>query len=538
METVLPPESPKSLDGLARMLRARTNRYAWIGLGIALAALILGTLLSTLLQYGTISVDALVESQTGNPALWLLDAMPFLFLIWGQYIGILLSYQASAMVLDETRDLRERAHALEFQLTRQQVAGPQLGLPNRQSLFNAIREFTSTGGEAALLVFDCPQYLDMRYTGGESAAEDLLKQTISRVQSVLRETDLLAHYDGSDFAVLMRQVIDPEEGAKLAARIQLALDMPVSLAVGAVSVRTHIGIARLPEHGTEASALLRRAETAKFAASTLGRDTLVYAPRLEAEYAERPRLAAELHGALAHDGLVDEYRLQTSLVQALPPRLRLVPVWPHPRRQRLEESQFLDLPDRLSLIYGLTLWQLSQGLSRSIAWARPEGRPQIAVRLAQNALALKDLAPSVMRLLAAHDLPPQALALEVGEPALTRHAASGARQLSTLREAGVDVCLVDLGAAGTAASTPLHFPISQVTVAAELVQQAQQCEASRKVLHSQVSLCRDLGLNVVATGVDNHSIFEEIRQLGCHWAEGRQVGGATPAAEVSRLLAA
>ena len=538
MNKAQPPLAPRNLDSIARLLRSRTNRYAWIGLGIALAALLLGTLLSTLFQSGGISLAAMSEAQTSNPALWLLDGMPFLFLLWGQYVGTLLSYQAGALVLDETRDLRERAHALEFQLTRQQVAGPQLGLPNRQSLIAALREVGGHDSNGALLVFDCPQYMDLRYTGGEATAEELLRHMISRVQSVMRESDLLTQYDSSDFAVLMRKTSDGEDPMRLAGRIQLALDTPVSLAVGAVSIRTHIGIAIVSEHGTEATALLRRAETAKFAAATLGRDTLVYAPRFEAEYAERPRLAAELHGALAHEGLTDEYRLQRPLSPKLPTRLRLAPVWPHPRRQRLEETEFLDLPDRLSLIYGLTLWQLSQALSRSIAWARPEGRPQVAVRLGDNALALNDLAPSVLRLLAAHDVGAQSLALELSEVSLIRHHEHAHRQLQVLRSEGIEICLVGFGATGTSASTPLYYAISQVALCPRLLHAAVTQPAARTVLSAHVELARKLGLAIVASGLENEAQLELVRELGCDWADGDYIAEASPAIEVARLLAA
>lgn len=537
MNKVLPPLAPKSLDGIAQLLQSRTNRYAWIGLGIAAAALLVGTLLSALLRSGSISLQALVDAQVDNPALWLLDGMPFLFLLWGQYVGTLLSYQASAMVLDETRDLRERAHALEFQLTRQQVAGPKLGLPNREALLTALRE-CGGGGECALLVFDCPQYMDLRYSAGEAAAEDLLRHMVSRVQSVLRESDYLAHYDGSDFAVLMRRTRDGDDAGRLAARIQLALDTPVALAMGAVSIRTHVGIALLKEHGSEATALLRHAETAKFAAAARGRDAMVYAARLEAEYAERPRLATELHGALAHEGLVDEYRLQAPLQGGLAPRLRLAPVWPHPRRQRLEEAEFLDLPDRLSLIYGLTLWQLSQALSRSVAWTRSQRRPQVAIRLGDNALALGDLAASVLRLLAAHDLEGRSLALEITERSLLQHDDQARRQLPILRDEGVATCLVDLGGAGTSASTPLRYAISQVTLSPQLMREAAGSAGAERVLRAYVGLSLDLGLKLVAGGLDDTASLERARALGCHWGDGQCIGAATPAAEVAKLLAA
>jgi len=231
----------ESLDGAAGFLRARANRHAWFGLLLALATLIIATLLAALVDDGDITITGLLDAQQNNPALWFLDLMPLLFLIWGQYVGTVMSYQASAMVLDETRALREQTSLLEYRLGQAATPGQQLALPNRHGfeaeLNKAISRRRLRGGACAVLVISAEQFREVELSQGEQMAQELIEQLAQRLQNVLGAEEFLAHLGDDDFAVLQPRVADEGEPQRLAARIQLALDTPLTIARRATSLR-------------------------------------------------------------------------------------------------------------------------------------------------------------------------------------------------------------------------------------------------------------------------------------------------------------
>lgn len=515
-----------SLDDAAGFLRARANRHAWFGLLLALGTLLIATLLAALVEHGDITIAGLLEVQQSNPALWFLDFMPLLFLIWGQYVGTVMSYQAGAMVLDETRALREQASLLEYRLGQAETPGQQLQLPGRHAfeaeLNKAVSRRRLRGGGCAVLVISAEQFREVELSQGERIAQDLIEQLAQRLQNVLGAEEFLAHLGDDDFAVLQPRVADEGEPQRLAARIQLALDTPLTIARRATSLRLCIGIALHPAHGDDAATLLRQAETAKYAAAAAHLDHLVWQASLEDTRAEGPRLLAELHAALNHEGLADDYDLQLPLSSELAPRLRLAPYWLHPRRGRLEGADFLSRPRRNSLVHSLLLWLLREGLTRLSAWRELRADLGLVIRIPDGALEQLALADIVLRLLASHDLPAAALTLEVRERGLIG-GGQAQRQLSRLREAGIGVCLTGLGAIGATPATALHYAISELRLSPDLIALAGHDSAALAVLESTAALAQRLQLRLVLAGIDDERCERLGRTLSAHYIEGREV---------------
>lgn len=487
----------EGLNAAAGLLRSRTNRYAWYGLGVAILAILAATVLAARAAHGDTEWASLMRVHAENPALWLLDIMPLAFLIWGQYIGTILSYQAGAMLIDETSALREQTTILQHELERSPVEGHTLGLPNRHAFISLIgRALTRRrvhGMPVAVMTLASEQYHETEQSQGRDASYALVNQLTERLKSVLGENDILAHFGHDDFGILLPQVSDESEARRFASRLQFALDTPVTVGRQSLGLRVSIGIALAPEHGDDAETLIRHAEIAKYAAAGDQRDYRVYEPEMDDARSARPRRIAELHAALYNDGLADDYMLQQPQQAELPPRLRLMPYWNHPRQGRLEESEFLNLPDRLSLVHSLTLWQFREGLARLAQW-RGQGQPALGlvVRIADAALRQLALADMVTRLLGSHDLPATALTLEVTEAALIAGGSHARGQVATLRGAGVNLCVNGAGQPGSSALTSLYFPVNEARVSPLPLQRAlaevpmrEAFDALLKVLHHQ-----------------------------------------------------
>lgn len=512
------------LNKTAGFLRAKANRHAWTGLWIALAALCLAMALSSVLQFDALTIDTLQAIQQNNPAIWLLDAMPFLFLAWGQYIGTVISFQAGAIIADETRELREKNSKLEFELEHSGAQRQLTDLPNQwifaSRLSRVITRRAEHNGRCAVLVVDTQQYHEVALAQGGDAAREFIDQVAQRLGAAMAEGSVIGHFGYDDFAVLIQNVENEAAVLTIASRIQAALDVPLQIRRKPMSLRSSIGIAIYPEHGTDAAVLIRHAETAKYAASESVLECLVYRPELENERSEIPRLVAELHAALDHDGLSAEYLMQRPLRDQQAPRLRMVCSWQHPRRGQLQQDEFLNLPGRPSLIHSLTLWQLREACTQlAIARANVHPATLMSLRLGDSAYKVFALADTVTGLLRAHDLPNDALTLELRGSALDSDA-SAVKQLQTLRNQGVRISLVDVGGPSASAASVLYYPISEVQLVPELLLLARDQQNARHVLDSTVRMLEGLQISVTALGADNLELLALARIAGADYAEG------------------
>jgi diguanylate cyclase (GGDEF)-like protein len=537
-------DSLGTLNRTASFLRGKTNSYAWAGLGIAIAALLIAMLLSCYTQFGSLSLDYLLQVQKVNPALWLLDAMPLLFLAWGQHIGTVMSFHAGAMLLDETRALREQTSQLEYALDRSEDHSPLTDLPNQRNfaskLGRVIARRREHGGSCAVLVVDTQQYHEVALAHGEAAAREFISQLSQRLQSSLTQGSIIGHFGYDDFALLIRNVTGEPEALGIARRIQMALDTPLHIRREPMSLRSSVGVAIYPDHGEDAEALIRHAQTAKYAATAAGLDCLVYCPDLENARSETPRLVAEMHAALDHEGLAADYLPQQPLKAGLAPRLRMISYWLHPRRGRLDQAEFLALPGRPSLIHSLTLWQLREACAH-LAAARREINPQmvLSLRLADGAYAEFPLVESVTGLLRAHDLPGSALTLELRESALQGSSAA-LEQLQALRNEGVHICLTGIGGPCASPACILYFPLNEAQLVPELLMLARDQDTARRLLESTVLLLTNLGARVTACGVDTPELLALVQSTGVDYAEGLMAQAppaTTPDAQTTQLAA-
>ena len=532
--------SPLSLDGTAALLRSRITRHAWYGLLAAVGTLIIATVLATYVADGEVTMQGLIEAQKSNAALWFMDLMPFLFLLLSQYQGTVISYQASAMVLDETRELRDRANVLEFELSRDHSGGmgPNLGLPNRHALNTQLQRLIGrrrvAGESGAVMVLNTNHYHELAQAHGEDAAETLCRQIAKRLNTVMGEDDLLAHFGADDFALLIPQASSAEEAQRLAQRIQLALDTPLNINRSPLSVRANIGIALFPQHGDDAESVLRHAETAKFAAQADRRDFVVFAPTVQSERAEQMRLSADLHAALYNDGLSVQFQPQQALRDGAASRLRLRPHWQHPRRGRLDEEEILALPDRSSLVHALTLWQLREAMAHFSPIKAEHPELALVTRLPVQAMAQAGLVETIGRLLSAHDLPADSLTLEFEEAGLLSCSDAARVQLNVLRNEGVNLCLINLGQTGASPACLVDFPINEVTLPSLLLDHAENDKRSAALLRHTVQLIDELKVRCCITGVNDAAAFKRAQSVNGHWAEGDEIAAAVSVEDAPR----
>ena len=236
-----------SLSSNVALLKGKASKHAFYGVFIALIAIIIATVLVAYYNTGTITLVAIIEAQKENKALWLLNFMPFFFAFWGQYVSSMIAYEASAMVVDQTSELRAHTTALEQQAMHDVTHDPLTDLPNRVLLRDRLEQALNVAQHAkgllAILVMDLDRFKEINDTLGHYNGDRLLKQVAARLQGTVRDTDTVARLGGDEFAIMLPKVLAARDAAELARKIGKALQAPFGLEGLKLDVQASIGIA-------------------------------------------------------------------------------------------------------------------------------------------------------------------------------------------------------------------------------------------------------------------------------------------------------
>ncbi len=436
------------------------------------------------------------------------------------------------------RDITERKRA-EAALEHQALHDALTGLPNRallrdrlqQALLNAQRD----GESLALLLLDLDRFKEVNDTLGHQAGDQLLQQVAERLRGALRASDTLARLGGDEFAVVLPTAT--EAGAVLSAeRLTQALEAPFLVDEQPLEVRASIGIALFPDHADSAETLQRRADVAMYVAKRAGSGAAIYNPAQDQYSAERLALVGELRQAITAGALRLHYQpkvdVQTGRLLGAEALVR----WQHPQRGLVPPDQFIALAEQTGLIRPLTHWVLDAALRQCAAWRRAGREVPIAVNLSMRNLLDTQLPTLVAELLARHQVPPALLKLEITESAVMADPQRVIEIIRQLRALGVEFAVDDFGTGYSSLSYLKQLAIQQVKIDRSFVKGLAHDANDRAIVRATIELGHQLGLDVVAEGVEDRETLELLRALACDGAQGYYLSRPMPAAAFEAWL--
>jgi diguanylate cyclase (GGDEF)-like protein len=440
------------------------------------------------------------------------------------------------------RELREaagrvsRRHA-EARLAYLAYHDPLTDLPNRlllqdrlqQGLLNAHR----AGDPLALIVLDLDAFKAINDSLGHHAGDRVLQEIAGRLRAHLREIDTVARLGGDEFAILLPRT--DSEGATLVARKLLAeLREPLMLDGHPFVIGGSLGIASCPQDGVKADLLLQKADVAMYVAKAGGFGYAVYAEDRDRPAHQRLGLMTEIIDGIARREFSLHYQPVVHLQSGATLYLEGLARWVHPARGPMLPAEFVPFAEQISLIDPLTMLLIEQALAD---WARPAPSPApipVAVNLSPRSLREADFPDRVAALLQAHHAPPGALVLEITENVLVSDASRAISSLARLRDMGVRLALDDFGAGYSSLSYLRRLPVDVLKIDRSFVTGLAHDDA---IVRSTIDLAHDLGLEVVAEGVETPEARDRLAALGCDAAQGRFIAEPAPAAEIRRWLA-
>lgn len=446
------------------------------------------------------------------------------FAVGDNIVDYLLLLQSQQAALSQARDLANRLQESAAELNHQATHDALTGLPNRRLLADRFsqalgldaRNGTSTG----LLLVDLDRFKEVNDAFGHHFGDELLQQVGIRIVSTLRDIDTVARLGGDEFAVLLPNAGELADAEGVAARLLAALEAPFRVRGVDLNVEASVGIVISGCHGSDMITLMQHADIAMYVAKTQKLRSYVYHPQADGHSAVKLSLLGDLHRALGRGELLLHYQPKIRINSGDVTGAEALVRWQHPEHGLLKPADFIPLAEQTGLIEPLSRYVLSAAISQARAWIEV-GRPlTISVNLSARNLLHAGLPDVIGELLAQHGVPASALELEITESALMSQLEDARRLLGRLAAMGIRISIDDFGAGYTSLGQLIALSVTELKIDRSFVLAMTENQAHATIVRSVIDLGHNLGLTIVAEGVETQQALLTLGAFGCDLAQG------------------
>jgi diguanylate cyclase (GGDEF)-like protein len=413
-------------------------------------------------------------------------------------------------------------------------------LPNRllfhdradQAILAARRE----GSQVALMILDLDRFKEVNDTLGHHNGDLLLREIGDRVRSALRASDTLARLGGDEFGVLLPKVFDSAAALAIGETIRHALRQPFTLQGINLDLDASVGIALYPEHGSDVETLLQRADVALYLAKEERGSCALYSAERDEYSPGRLALVAELRRAIDEHELILYYQPKANLDNGQVAGVEALVRWQHPTSGLLPPNEFIPLAEHTGLIRELTLYVLRQALQQLASWEQEGIELTVAVNLSARDLLDFELPEVIAELLDANRVPATRLELEITESVLLSDPMRARAILVRLSEMGVKLAIDDFGTGYSSLAYLKRLPVHEIKIDRSFVTNMDNDPGNAAIVRSTIDLGHNLGLKVVAEGVETQTGWAQLKALNCDSAQGYHLSRAIPATELATWI--
>jgi diguanylate cyclase (GGDEF)-like protein/PAS domain S-box-containing protein len=449
---------------------------------------------------------------------------------------------AVAMIEDiSNRKVAEEALVRQAELNQHQALHDSLtGLANR-TLFRdriqqAIAAAARTNKPLAVLVMDLDRFKEINDSLGHHVGDALLQELGNRLKGVTRASDTVARLGGDEFGLLLPEQSSPAGVIQVIERVREAVEEPIVLQGLPLAVEASVGVAFFPDDGSDEETLLQRADVAMYLAKEGNSSYAFYDSRADSFDPARLTLVGELRRGIEQRELVLYYQPKASLASGEVTSVEALLRWNHPERGLVMPDDFIPLAQQTGLIKPLTLYVVDEALRQCRSWQKDGLSLAIAVNLSARNLLDVGFPEQVQRLLGKWVVDCSLLEFEITESTMLMDPLRAKLVLDKLSSLGIRLAIDDFGTGYSSLAYLKRLPIKEIKIDRSFVVNMIASEDDATIVRSTIELGRNLGLEVVAEGVESQEIWNRLSSLGCTTAQGFYLSEPVPAEDLRRWL--
>ncbi|UMR29270.1 EAL domain-containing protein [Massilia sp. MB5] len=443
---------------------------------------------------------------------------------------------ALAQALDSMRDGIARR---EQEIRRLAYWDTLTNLPNRAQfllhLNESLAEAATLGNQVWVLMMDLDRFKHVNDVLGHQFGDALLRQVAERLLALMvqrgQSSAQLARLGGDEFAILLPGA-DLDHAIGLAAEVLQALETPLSLDEQTVDIGAGLGIAGYPEHGQDGESLLSMAEVAMYTAKQRRDGAVVYDAAFDQDSAKSLSLLTELRNAVERGELRLFVQPKITIASGVVSGAEALVRWAHPERGNVFPDQFIPFAEQTGFIRVLTRWVLEQSAMLSRQLAQRGVHLKISVNLSTRDLMDQDLPGKFAEIMHRHQVSPGAFCLEITESAIMDDPVRAQLTLERLHAMGSDLSIDDFGTGYSSLAYLKRLPVDELKIDKSFVLNMEQDVGDAKIVRSTIDLGHNMGLRVVAEGLESEAVWGLLKRMGCDQGQGYFMSRPIPAAEL------
>ncbi|WP_166267823.1 putative bifunctional diguanylate cyclase/phosphodiesterase [Marinobacter caseinilyticus] len=449
------------------------------------------------------------------------------------------------MVRKESRELAKAYKELEIARKHEQLLANYdavTELPNRvcfqDRLQQSITYAERNGQLLAVLFLDLDHFKNVNDTVGHAEGDQLLRMVAERLLNCVRKSDTVARLGGDEFTLALLDIAGPEAIAPIADNLVQTLSKPYLVGGREFFIGASIGIALYPNDGDSVELLLRNADTAMYKVKQFGRNNYqFYSSDMSAQASAKSDLQNSLRNAIKHAELELYYQPQLDCSSGRIVSMEALLRWRHPVQGFIPPDIFIPLAEETGLILEIGEWVFKEACSQNKAWQEAGYTPMpVAVNLSMRQFEQRNLVDVILKTLAETKLAPQWLELELTEGVFLHDITRATEMLATLRQSGVVTSIDDFGTGYSSLSKLRRLPIDTIKIDRSFTQGVTSDQDDASIVAAIIALAHNLGLKVIAEGVEYDAQLDFLREHRCDQWQGYLCSKALPAKDFETLL--
>jgi diguanylate cyclase (GGDEF)-like protein/PAS domain S-box-containing protein len=413
-------------------------------------------------------------------------------------------------------DRKEQMEQLQFMASHDHLTN----LPNRKMLYDMVDQLVQNQKEEfVLILMDLDHFKAVNDTLGHEIGDLLLIKIGALIKGLISTTHTMFRLGGDEFAILMPNC-NLEKGISAAKEIISVIDRPIGVEEVTLSVGASLGLVRFPEHGRDIQTLLRRADVAMYTAKRNGSELAVYSKEQDEKDPYRLALMGDLRAALDKQELYLEYQpkadLKTNEVVSVEALLR----WNHPKLGDVPPADFIPIAEQIGVINSITIWVLTEAVKQSKKWEKEGLDIEIAVNLSARNLQDIELPIRLQTLLNEYEVSPHKITLEITESFIMADPVHAKEVLSKIHHMGIKLSIDDFGTGYSSLAYLKTLPVNTIKIDKSFIQEMVSDGVDSMIVQSIIFLAHNLGLKVVAEGVENEEVWNLLASYNCDIAQG------------------